>query len=413
MAEPDATAQADLSSALSNAFEGFRSDLTTPEPAQESSAPAPTPPVEATPSVPVPPVETVAAPAPTTIDTSTLTPEAKRFLDMHGGDPNKALAKALADNNRLAELHRSGQPTVPAAAPAAPVQATPPVAPVAPPTVAAQAPPPVELPPVVIDPAELQPIVKQAVARDQVCLQLDQTYTSNLTRLNAIQSEAQTHNTDIQKATWELTLPHVQGDPMAQADIQVRIRESRSNLLLLQQEKFVIETENARTATQWQARRDQYERQAYANLSEQRESERQTQYHAAQTTQAEQALEAEWPLAINASMQTHGIPAEELADFKEHCRMYAIGHLDLGMLDRVEVREFINERAVAYAASIVRHHRLEAAKYGQMATTRAAINSTPGPVAVATEAPKVTNMTLEQMVEAANAGFRSDIAASI
>jgi hypothetical protein len=271
---------------------------------------------------------------------------------------------------------------------------------------------PVELPPVVVEIAELQPHVKKFVASDPVCLQLDQTFTNNLTRLQQIEAEATRYVTENQQREWELKLPEVAADPMRQADIRTAIRDNRSELLALKQEKLVLESENARTGQQWQQRKDQYERQVYAHLTEQKEAARQTEYHAAQQAQAEQALTESWPTAVKAAMDANSIPADELQAFNTFCKNAAIAELDFGMVDRIEAQQFVSAKAVEFATMIDRHHRLRSGTYAQQATQRAAINSTPGPVAVATEAPKVTSMSLEQMLEAAATGFRADVTAS-
>ena len=228
---------------------------TEPEPEPAPAAePTPTPTPEEPPSG-APGEET--PPAPTVPD-----PAAQRFLDMHDGDQEKALAAALAYNNRLAALAKAHPELFAEGAPGDP-NAPPPEVPVPFQDPAATPPPPTE--PVPEVPMELGDEVMQKVAedtagwvrQDQECTRLVREFMGNQDRIANNEKTIEELQGNISYLQRKKSDPDFAEDDIRSAEIDSAIRDARHEASLLQIETSQLKTTNQNLDNDFRGRRSQ------------------------------------------------------------------------------------------------------------------------------------------------------------
>jgi hypothetical protein len=363
----------------------------TPTPEPQGSAPTTVPPA-APPPVAAPadsaqppsgaPTGAQQAPASITIDPSTLPPEARRFLEMHG-DVATALIKGLEYNNRLG---KNGQPTV---SDEPPVEAAPTEAPTAEPE------PPAA--PVVLDEAKVTEHVRTLLNGDPECSQIVRDYNVVGTQLQ------QLVNTTIPNIEKEITLqnlrlelPEVKANEIAAADIKDRLRELKADLREAKDIKRDHQNDLADLNSRWERAKVKHTQAVEAKFRDevterQRTAEYQTQIntHAARMAQA-------WPQAVTQAVTKHQIPENLVAEFKEWARDSALASLELGhKLD--DAFAYVDTKAQKFVAMIDRAHRAQSGVYAQQAAARAAVPAPPPAPVAAPVQPQTTGDPMKDM----------------
>jgi hypothetical protein len=345
-----------------------------PEAPTTSAQPAAPPPVPGQPAPPAAPVSAAPAPGvPTTIDISTLPPDARAFLERKGFDVTKALSDALRNDSRLAALARGeadplGQVKLggqPAAAP----QPEPPAA------IATTAP----------DPQVIEQRVVQFYQSDPTCVQAIQSFTANQTRLDKIETELAATNQTLQRAQLLATLDEIKADPLRLQDVQRDLDKHEAVRLRLEQEKDLLTSRNEREDARF---RNAVAAKRAEILGEHQQQFQEQQERAAYEDDVEtaaNALEAGWNPAVTRAMEKHKIPADEMTDFQEEAVNAAYAQLDRGIGSIADLESFVDKLAEKYAARIERAHRLKSAEYAKLAHERTALGGVQnGVVAAAT-----------------------------
>jgi hypothetical protein len=365
--------------AMASAFAAFESPAPSSAPT-ESTQPAAPPSVPGQPAPPAAPVSAAPAPAaPTTIDLSTLTPEARAFLERKGFDANKAFADALRNDSRLAALARGeadplGQVRL-GAQPPQPTQPEPPAAPAA------------------VDPAAIEQRVVQFYQSDPTCVQAIQSFTANQTRLDKIETELAATNQTLQRAQLLATLDEIKADPLRLQDVQRDLDKHEAVRLRLEQEKDLLTSRNEREDARFRNAVAAKRAEILGEHQQQVQEQQERAAYEAEVETAASALEAGFPSAVAKAMETYKIPADERQDFEEEVANAMYAHLDKGLGSIADLNAYVDKRAEAYAARIERAHRLKSAEYARLAHERTALGGTQNGVVVATkptetEAPK-------------------------
>lgn len=318
------------------------------------------------------------APATPGIDSSTLGAEARRYLEMFGGDANKALSKALADNNRLAEIHRPGDAGTPP-----PTQVTPPPATV-------QPEPPA---PVVVDAQVVETEVSRLLLQDRECADSVSAFMAAQDRLNEIHDQktgtgkVPTLEKAIQLELLRLEVPEIKADPVLTDEINDLIREHRTNLRDLRMEARDLKQEAREHRDTYNKRSESYA-QRVRSVLEQRaaEGQRQADFDTASTRYMTELSQA-WPTALKEAATAAGIPEALHAALEERVMDAADANLNSG-LPVSNVKDFMTGIATKYAQEMDTHHRLKSGDYARLAGQRADLGGPPGTSGLAPTVPQ-------------------------
>lgn len=370
-----------------------------PAPAPSEPSPAPAPPVQAAPVAPVP-----AAPAGTPAPTPGAAPEitdaaARRFLEMSGGDLNRALAKALEYNNRLGDLYRQSPELFQPGAVADPHRA----APVTPTLFEPPPPAPPEPPQVEVDPAAIQATVTQAVHQDPVATSLIREWYGNQqvlqgfdTKKLEIQQRISYNELKLKDPDYaspdDLRRPQIEND-LSRLQNELGLVEARENRLLMQQERL-SQRFDQRSAVIHQA--------ISTNMQQRAEEEAYTAFEQQLEAAELRKTQIEWPSALDRCIKENNIPPEQVEDFKRDAAVQF--HAAMGADPNLVIQDmyaFLSPVAKNLVARLDRYHRVRSGQYATGAALRAATPSpATGPGTAAPPAPGHNPTPEEAMAEA-------------
>ncbi len=300
---------------------------------------------------------------------------------MHGGDVDAALAKALKDNNRLAELYRVNPDAFQSGGPADPSQL--------PPDDPSLFQEPDALPPefdqAEIDPAAVQAAVNERVYADPNAYGLIQAYMANKVQLEGnaqtgqqgLVHKIQELDNQVVYETQKIADPDLAGDELRTGESEQKLLRMQTQLGLLKQEQSRILLENRDWDNQFRAYRANVEADVMGQFDEQAEDEAYTNYEQQVEDDEERRVLAEWPGALQRVIQEHNIPPQQIEDFSNDAvRAYqAALNDDETVIDDLYV--FLQQVGRDQAARLDRYHRIRAGQYGTDAAARAATPSPP------------------------------------
>jgi len=305
---------------------------------------------------------------------------------MKGGDANRALAEALRDNNRLAELSRTA-PTAPAAPAGQP-----------PGTVAAPASPPApEVPPldapVELDAKAVEDHVARLVDEDPDLAKLARQYDTAHDRILAIAGEdgqsgkVAEISREIDRLEYRLTLPDT--DEFAKDPIRQEIRDKRFSLQELKAERRDLQADQKDFKARYQERAGAYRQRVTSALTQQAQAERQRAARDQSITRHTEALKAEWEPAISRAATKHHIPDELLDSFRSRARTQALANLEQGITVD-EIDPFMDGVALGLVTDLDTYHRAQAGIHARDALARAAQSAPTAPAVAPTPEPAPT-----------------------
>ncbi len=339
-------------------------------------------------------------------------PAARRFLEMHQGNMEAALAKALRDNNRLAALARTNPdlfkpgapadpsvPVVPEVAqlfvdPATVAPGTTPVSPVAP-----------EVP---INWAQIAAETdKRATEVDEVCRGYTQRWIDNEREIKRAATEVQAKQSRLGYLDSLLKDSSVELPELRAEEFKDERRTLLSEVSTLRQDAMLRIMANDRLDQLFRERRSQI----YDEVARGYRTAATEQAFTAELQQIEateyQRISSSWPGAVARTVASTGIPQDLKPDFENYAKQMVNAALADPSFELADVDSFLTAVAKGYFERLDRYHRAQAAQYGQLAVSRAA---SPSPsVAPGTPAPVVTPpsmLTPEEAIEGANRYLR-------
>lgn len=407
--------------ALADALSGKPASPAEPTPTPTPAEPPPEPAAEpaAAPTEPAPapapePVPEGGAPAPEPGEQFT-DPAARRYLEMHGGNVEAALAKALADNNRLGQIGRTHPEHFQEGAPGDPNQPLPDD-----PSLFGEPPPetPEDMPGFVepeLDPNVIQGEVNNRVQYDQQASGLMQEWTQRQVRLNGDQQtgvvglsqEIQTLQSEVQYEEQKMRDPEFAPDDLRKADIEAKLGRLQMSLGLKQQEQFRLQTESANLDHQFRVRRSQLEEGVVGEYREYAEEQAVTQYEQQVEQEEFQSFNVQWPAALSRVIAENSIPPEQRADFVADAEreFYATMADEESTID--DAYAFLAPVGKQIKERLDRYHRIQAGQYAAGAHQRAAAPGAP-PGAPTPAMPAVNQeRTPEQGIEEATQMWRN------
>jgi len=310
---------------------------------------------------------------------------------MEGGDVNRALARALGMNNRLAELTRTapgapaapaGQPTGTAAAPATP---------------AAPEVPPLDAP-VELDPKVVEETVARLVDEDPDLAKLAKQYDTAEDRIRTIAGEDGQSgklaeiSREIDRLEYRLTLPDT--DEFAKDPIRQEIRDKKFSLQELKAEKRDLVADQKDWQGRYKERAGAYRQRVTSALTQQAQAERQRAARDQSITRHTEALKTEWAPAVARAAQRHHIPDTLVDRLNRSARTQALANLEQGItVDEIDA--FMDDVAKDLIADLDTFHREQSAihardalaRQAQSAPTAPAVAPTPEPAPTVTRAP--------------------------
>lgn len=337
-------------------------------PAPPEPPPAPgtvPPPAPAPPAPPVAPAEGVVQ-----------DPQARRYLEMHGGDVNAALAKALRDNNRLGQFARENPDAFQPGGVADPSQL--------PPDDATLFQEPEVLPPeltqVEVDHAQVQNAVNQAIYNNPQARGLMDAFMANKVQ---IEGNIQTGEPGLNQKIGELASqieyesrkiqdPAFSEDELARGEGEQKLLRMRTEMGLHQQERSRMLSENQGWDNQFKDYRANLEAQVLGEFTEQAEDQAYDTYERQVEDDEERSVLSVWPGALQRVIQEQNIPPEQIADFSNDAvRAYqAALNDDETVID--DLNAFLSQFGRDMAGRLDRYHRIRAGQYGAQAAARAA-----------------------------------------
>ena len=337
-------------------------------------------------------------------------PAARRYLEMHGGNLDKALAKALKDNNRLGELHRvtpeafgPGGPADPSQLPGPEVQ-----------LFEEPDPLPPALEEVELDPAAIQTEVNNRVHADPNASGLIQAYMTNKARLEGnpqtgqvgLAQDIQGLESQIEYQTQKREDPDMAADDLRKGEIDSNLLRLQTQLGLAHQERSRIMMDNQNMDQQFRQYRAGVEQQVAAEFTEQAEEEVYTDYEAQVEDDEERRVLQEWPVALQRVITENQIPPEQIEDFSNDAlRAYQAALNDDGTVVG-DLYGFLTQVGKDSVARLDRYHRVRAGQYGAAAATRAAQPSPPTGPPGAPPPPEPQLPTPEEAIASANAHLK-------
>ena len=298
--------------------------VASPEPTEPAAQPAPEP---ATPAA----EPGVSAPA---VDADALSPEARSYLEEHGGDVNRALSAAL-------EARRGKEPAP------SPAEVTPPgEAPGAPPA----APPKVP----VLDQQILGKALAEALRADPDCERMLQSYDANTARIAEIDKERPKLDFDIQFLERRLQDEDVKADPSGLgADFKDQIRDLKD----LRQERRQLQAENNSLNNDFKARTREHRAAIIEHYTAQAEQKREAEDREAAVESYAATLDKEWGPALSRVLKA--FPGLEPNSFERRAQHAVLALLDLGYPPE-DLDDFFTSEATEMQAEHDRSHRAKA-----------------------------------------------------
>ena len=329
---------------------------------------------------------------------------------MHGGNVEAALAKALADNNRLGQLGRAHPDLFQEGAPGDPRQPLPDD-----PSLFDELPPvtPPDLPGFVepeLDPSVIQGEVNSRVKQDQQARSLIDAWNQNEVRLVGdpqrgvvgLNQEITELEQQVQYEALKLKDPEFAPDDLRKADIETRLSRLQMSLGLKQQEQFRLQTASENLDFQFRQRRYQLEQGVMGEYSEYAQEQALTQYEQQVEVDEEQKFSIEWPAALRRVIQENNIPAEQQADFVKDAKreFYAAMADEESHIE--DAYGFLAPVGKQIAERLDRYHRIQSGQYAQQAHQRAAAPGAP-PGALTPTTPSAQERTPEEGIAEAAA----------
>ena len=402
-------------------------------PAVEPTAPAPaapaapTPPPEATPASAAPfstlpagllPTTPSPAPSPSAppaaevkpVPPTFTDPAAARFLEMKGGDVQRALSDALRYNNRLAELQKTHPELFIPGAPGDPNLTVDPAtaAPFAEPV----PPPPGATPPPVgeVPPLNWQEIATEADKRVLVdCKPIIEEWSNNKRFIDEGQNRL-----DTEMAPRIQYLDRLLKDERVAASLpeleREELAEERRTLFL---EASVLRSEISTRKLDNRSLDDQFKRYRAGVMDEisttyvtkAREEKFNSDLQKAEQEETVR-LSTAWPGAVSRVAAANLIPQDFVGDFDAYARQVAQASLNNPSFVITDVDQFLVGVAKTYLERLDRYHRAQAARYGQAAAARAASPAPVGPAGLPSPATAPSNPTPEEAMEEAGRHLR-------
>jgi hypothetical protein len=326
---------------------------------------------------------------------------------MHGGDPNRALSKAISDNNRLSafykahpELFAPGGPLDPKAPPTvdpaaatlfvdpsssgtSPTSPDPAAIPPTPPEGAAAedldedvdgagAEPVSAAPQVDIDWNKVKTEVNSAVEADETCTALVRSFMekstehqSAISRVSELSATIQRQQAILDDKTLDLTEPD-------RADRAQSIREARSELLALRHERLLLEQEMRDLDSQFRGRKRGIHETIAQREYETLQQQAQEKENAGNVKKAFQELSTNWEPTLIRTAQTAGIDPRMLPSFRKEVKREAIyrQHSDATWYIK-NLDAFMMEVARSFLSDLDNAHRVQSAHYAGLAVARA------------------------------------------
>lgn len=358
----------------------------TPAPAETTAPPASTPPaptpqptqVPATAAAPEPPVPAAAAPvappAPVPPVTTELTdPAARRYLEMNGGNVEKALAKAIHDNNRLGALYKEHPEFFRPGAVADPTK---------PPTLPEQLfedPPPATptLAPVELDQNAIQVQVDQAVFKDPEATNLVRSYMANQQQLQTMAAERAQHeqrSAYINQLLSDNTL--LPSDDLRRGEYSNELARLEQKISIIESRESRLQMNNDRLSNQFDTRKQIISDYIVGDVRQRAEAEALTAHQQAVEQAEYRRVLTEWPIAIDRCVKEFNIAPEQVEDFKLNAKRLVDATLADPNRTIGDLYTFLAPEAKETIERLDRYHRARAAQYAAGAATRSA---TPSP----------------------------------
>ena len=368
---------------------------------------------------------------------------------MNGGDPDRALAKAIQDNNRLASFYRAhpelfapGGPLDPKAPPQIPPDqavlftdpnspatptptpgtspATTPIPPagtaaarpgsaipgVDPEAAASPTPPPVE-----IDWAEVRTATDSYVQQDETCKNLVGAWTQNhLT----VQQEQQSIDALTHDVSYLETIIKDESLSLSEVDKQDRIatlREKKSDLALLRQDVMLRRQEMRAQDVEFRGIRKQIQDSIASSRQQALQQQAQEAESSAYQAQAFQELSAQWEPALYRAAQSASIPPAMFERFKDVAKREAQARHaadETYYIDNVDT--FVSEVARQFVGDMDAYHRAQSATYAALAAQRASAPSPTLPPGTPAPPPApVRDLSPEEITDRLSSELRSGL----
>lgn len=409
-------------------IEAARAALTAAMSPSPVSAPVPTPvpapPVQAAPvSVPTAPVQGT-EPSPSPIPTPSLAPapgqtvpptapaqpalsltdpNARHFLEMHGGNVEAALAAALRYNNRLASLAKASPDLFKPGAPADPSLSIPPEqSALFEDPAATMVTTPVSA---TLDWEQITADVDSLVNGDATCQSLINAWRHNAEIIQSAAKQVEEKANRLSYLSGLLDDKSIDLSELKHEELSDERRHLAFDVNTIRQDAMLRAMTNRDIDTQFRDHR----RAIFDSISTTHQARVQEQATQAELTNLEtaefQRLSQEWPVAIAASIQSagnpSGIPTDLRADFESYAKQVAQATRATDPSFVIgNVASFVTGIVPQYLQRLETYHRAQAAIYATSASTRAATPSpTPPPGTSAAPTLDPARMTPDEIME--------------
>ena len=320
---------------------------------------------------------------------------------MNQGDYDRALAKALHDNNRLAQIYREHPELFQPGGVADPRREG-----VSEPTQLFEVPQPetpsLEPPEVAVDPNVIQAHVNQAVYQDAESTSLMRGFWDNKTQLDQLATERTKLQTDIAYRQQKLSDPDWSPDDLRRPQVQSEIAQLQQQLYMNESREDRLQMAQERLNARFEQRKALIQQAITNDLTQRATDEAYTAYERTLEDYEFQRTQVEWPMAINRCIQDSKIPAELVADFKRDAarEFQAAMAADPNLVIR-DMYQFLAPVAKQLVATYDKYHRLRSGQYAAGAAARAATPSpATGPGTQAPPTPAQNKSPEDAMAEA-------------
>jgi hypothetical protein len=292
---------------------------------------------------------------------------------MRGGNVEAALAKALNDNNRLAQIAREHPELFQPGGPADPNRQA------ATPTQLFDDPPPVTptLPTIQVDEGAIRAVVDQAVFQDPEASGLVRTFMANKQQLGVMNQE----RGQLEQRTAYIN--QLLTDTTLLSPDDLRRGEFQNELARIEQKVGLIEGREARLSMNQERLADMFDRRK-ALISDYHTSQARQQAEEEATTAYQRDVEqaeyrktlVEWPSALERCIKENNIPPEQVDDFKEDARRAFMAAMADPNNVISDMYAFLSPVAKQLTDRLDRYHRVRAGQYATSAQQR---SLTPSP----------------------------------
>lgn len=288
-------------------------------------------------------------------DVSSLPPETQAFIAKFGGDPLRALdyARAIADG--------LGKPDAPA-----PVAAP---EPAPEPEITAAPPPP-------MDAAQLDTTVKGWLSSDPAVAQWRQSYNSNLQRLNTLTQALPELNQKFQIESLRLKVPEIVADVYQSQAINSELLRLRQEILATQQEQYILNQQQRDLDQAYRAKDQKFREHYQSEYQKWADTQTQALSQQQQVAQYKQVMKAIWPTALDRAAKANNIPADLMGEFDSYVQQAALANSQ--RITPQNLEDFMVAQAKSLNSQWDKHHRIQSARYAEMAHQRTAATTGSG-----------------------------------